>query len=125
MAIDVLTGLPDNESGQQQSPQQSAQGQNPQTAQPQGPQAQQSAPQAGGSSGLQLTDDHKTRLTGIINQMEANHESPDDIQKLVTGYAQKYGTRAQQTPQASPGMWDYAKSLFGGDRKSTRLNSSH
>ncbi len=59
-----------------------------------------------------LREQDRQKLDGIVSQMEANGEAPEDIQFVVNDFKSKYDTKPQVTaPQETPSLTDalYAK----------------
>lgn len=52
-----------------------------------------------------LTEENRTKLDGIVQQMTQNNESEQDVQSVVNDFKQKYSTQGVQAPDNTSGAW--------------------
>lgn len=69
------------------------------------------APTAAGSN-YQLDDSSRSKLDGIVQQMQANKEPDENIQAVVNDFKQKYGS-STPAPTSTP-VADFARSVYSG-----------
>lgn len=65
-----------------------------------------------------LTPEQRTKLDGIIQQMQANGETDDYIQSVVNDYKAKYAGTASSAPKVAGGYFEgpsHYQENFGGD----------
>jgi hypothetical protein len=51
---------------------------------------------------MPLSEQHRAKLDGIVQQMTANKESDETIQTVVNDFKQKYGGAESGTPMGKP-----------------------